>query len=102
MCSLPTQTTGMSTSQRSGLDAISQQAGQQYKQRQRASAPSLPSKPKVGVPDPEELDMMCCPPEELLLEQFRLEREMMVQVGGVLPGLAPCYDLKSITLAGSM
>jgi hypothetical protein len=38
------------------------------------------------VPDPEELDMMCCPPEDLLLEQFRLEREMMVQVGAADEG----------------
>lgn len=42
--------------------------------------PALPGQKKLEVPDLELVGQLCCPPEPLLLEHFRVQRQQIVEV----------------------
>lgn len=42
--------------------------------------PALPGSPQVQVPSPAIIQELMCPPEDVLLEQFRLERQQILKV----------------------
>jgi hypothetical protein len=42
--------------------------------------PALPAKKQVDVPDVEHVATLCCPPEMVLLDHFRVQRQQVLEV----------------------
>lgn len=48
--------------------------------RMSTQPPVLPSQKQVEVPDVELVGSLCCPPEPVLLEHFRVQRQQVLEV----------------------
>lgn len=42
--------------------------------------PALPAKKQVDVPEVEHVATLCCPPEPVLLDHFRVQRQQVLEV----------------------
>lgn len=45
--------------------------------------PALPAAKKVVVPEVQVVAQLCCPPEMVLLEHFRVQRQQVVEVSAL-------------------
>lgn len=78
---LPAATAGRHASQMAEVvSSVADIAGT----RMSTQPPALPSQKQVDVPDVEVVGNLCCPPEPVLLEHFRVQRQQVLEVSLVL------------------
>lgn len=67
--------------------AISSSAQERLAQQ----GPALPPAKQLEVPQPELVGQLCCPPELVLVEHFRVQRKQILEVRVVVCGSCACF-----------
>ncbi len=65
-----------------GLSSIATSIGTAAQQRLAQVPPAVPAERQVLLPADGQLEALLCPPEEVLLQQFRQEKQHIMRVGG--------------------